>query len=120
MSTYIIRKNNVITMNRGDSLVKPISIYVGKFPSHEKLTIDSDDIIYFAVMEPNQHFECAVVKQEYSIEDFDDNGDLVLNLDPFQTIGLKSGKYYYEIKLLKASDSSIHTLIPKTAFNILD
>ena len=53
MSTYIINKNHVITMNRGDSVSLPIDILIGKFPeSQHKLKIEDNDIIFFGLMFP--------------------------------------------------------------------
>lgn len=121
MSTYIIQKNNVITLNRGDSLSLPIKLYTNNsFPREDKLILEDGDLIFFALMEPNQKFECSVIKKEYDQSDFDSEGNLVLQLDPLDTMGLHSGVYYYELKLLKHSDDSITTLIPKTQFIIVD
>ena len=121
MSTYIINKNHVIIMNRGDSVNLPISIMVGKFPeSRHKLEIKEGDIIFFGLMFPRQHFECAIIKKEFDKSAFDSEGNFVLTLEPLDTMRLESGTYYYELKLLKASDDSITTLIPKSRFNIVD
>ncbi len=120
MSTYVINKNNVITINRGDTVRMPLKIYTSKFMPRKKLEIDQDDIIFFGLMLPHQHFECAFLKKEFYINDFNSEGDLVLSLAPLDTMNLTSGVYYYELKLLKHSDDSITTLIPKTQFNIVD
>ena len=120
MSLYLIKKNNVITINRGDTVRIPIELTIGKFSDKKEVEIGDKDIIFFGLMESRQHFECALFKQEYTINDFDSEGRLILSLDPLDTMQLTSGVYYYELKLLKHSDDSITTLIPKTLFNIVD
>ena len=121
MSMYIIDKNHVITINRGDSVSLPIPILVGKFPElQHKLEIVEGDIIFFGLMFPQQYFECAIIKKEFNKSAFNEDGDFVLELDSLDTINIEPGVYYYELKLLKASDDTITTLIPKSRFNIVD
>ena len=118
---YIINKNHVITINRGDSVSLAIPLYNGKFPdSEDKLVLDEGDIIFFGLMLPNQKFECAIIKKEFTSVNFDNDGDFVLTLEPIETMKLIPSVYYYELKLLKKEDSSIKTLIQKTKFIITD
>lgn len=118
---YVINKNHVITITRGDTISLAISLYEGVFPdTREKLVIDEGDIIFFGLMFPHQHFECAIIKKEFDYKNFDDDGDFVLELEPLDTMKLIPGTYYYELKLLKAEDDSIKTLIPKSKFIITD
>ena len=119
MSMYIIQKNNVITMNRGDTLRLSIPLYKNRL-TKERVEVEDEDIIFFGLMLPHQHFECAFLKKEFDLLNFDSEGNFILSLEPLETMNLTSGVYYYELKLLKHSDDSITTLIPKTQFNIVD
>ena len=118
---YIIDKSHVITITRGDTISLPIELYNGVFPDRgDKLVLEDGDIIFFGLMLPRQHFECAILKKEFTNKDFDNDGDFVLSLEPLDTMKLIPSTYYYELKLLKKSDNSIKTLIQKSKFIIVD
>lgn len=119
MSMYVIQKNNVINIVRGDSVNISLPLYSDKF-KREKISLSENDLIFFGLMLPRQHFECAFLKKEFDYTDFDSEGNLILALDPLDTMSLISGVYYYELKLLKDGEDSITTLIPKTKFIIND
>ena len=125
---YHIYKNNVISINRGDYLETNIELSQGRFPFKEQIEIHEGDTIYFALMHDHEPFERSVLKIEYNTADKDsegniiwlnDSGDLVLVIEPEDTIGLFPGVYYYEIKLL-TEDSKITTIIPRSKFIIED
>lgn len=119
MSTYIIDKNKVLSMVRGDSASFPFKFTEGKFPNETPLIVGSNDIIFFGLMDPNQNFEHALLKKEYSSKDFDSDGNFILSLDPDDTIELMEGTYFYSIKLL-TEDANIKTLVQNTRFNIIN
>lgn len=119
MSLYIVRQNKVITMNRGDSCEFKFKFNTGKFPNEEPLIINEGDVIFFGLMDPNVHFEHALVKKEFNITNFDEEGYLVINFEPDDTLELMEGTYFYQIKLL-TKDANIKTLVPKTKFIIVD
>ena len=116
---YHIYKNNVISMVRGDYLETNIELVKGRFPFQKKISIGEGDTIYFALMHDHEPFERSILKIEYTKEDINENGDLMLVIEPEDTIGLFPGVYYYEVKLL-TEDSKIHTIIPKSKFIIED
>lgn len=124
MSLYLIKKDKVITMNRGDYLSLKIELKSGKFPHEEKYSVQEDDIIFFGLMEPNQPFERAILKKELGYDDYDiEGGTLKVVLNPEDTIELVPGTYYYQIKVLyrdEAGITHVDTVVQKTKFNIVD
>ena len=124
MSLYLIKKNQVITMTRGDSISFSVDITKGKFPFIEKYILSDDDVLYFGLMRPNQPFECAFVKKEYHYDDYDyEGGSLKVTIDPEDTIDLEPGVYYYQIKVLykdEAGEIHVDTVVQKTKFIIVD
>lgn len=123
---YIIQRNNVITLTRGDYLRFPVDMTMGQFPAVEKWVMEEGDMIIFSLMEYNQPFEKGVFQKQYTYKDLDENENLFVTILPEDTINLCPGTYYYAIKAIyKVSDGSdedthIDTLIQKTKFIIVD
>lgn len=124
MSLYLIKKNQVITMTRGDSFSFSVELKTGKFPNIERYILEEGDILLFGLMRPNQHFECAFIKKEYGYDDYDyEGGTLKVTLQPEDTIDLEPGVYYYQIKVLykdEAGEVHVDTVVQKTKFIIVD
>ena len=118
MATYLVDKNKVITMVRGDSEVFKFKFTEGKFPFDSPLKVNDGDVIFFGLMDPHQHFEYALLKKEYSNKDFDEEGNFILTLNPDDTIELAEGTYFYSIKLLR-TNAEIKTLVQKTRFHLV-
>ena len=119
MSLYLIKKNKVITMTRGDSTSLKIEVNTSDFPAQ----INTGDLFFFGVMEPNQPFEKAIIKKELAYENYDSShGTLKIDIEPEDTIELIPGTYYYQIKVLSKNDGDprIDTVVQKTKFNIID
>lgn len=80
------------------------------------------DRVYFALMEPNQPFEQAVVKKVYTSENLNENGDVVIELNPEDTVCLvPNNDYYYQIKSKFIDEQgrvNVNTVTPKTIFII--
>lgn len=92
--------NGIINLMRGDSFSTPIYINLGTKLNPIYKTLTHDDKLYFALMEPNQAFEDAVLKKVFDCtDDTDINGNTLLQLEPKDTEKLLVGKYYYMIKL---------------------
>ena len=110
--------NNIITMIRGDSLTLEIALNDGK-TAYE---LADSDIVYFGLMDPGQLFEDALVKKKGYLTDINDNGKLVFELSPDDTLDLLPGKYYYSIKLHinHGNEDKVITLVNKTKFIICD
>ena len=87
---------------RGDTLIIP-----------ELYTLLEGDEIYFALLEPNQCWEEAILKKKYTTPDFD------IKLDPKDTMCLIPGLYYYQIKL-RNKEGEVYTLCPRSKLYILE
>lgn len=116
---YYVKKNNVISINRGDYVEIPFKFEEGKFPK-TPITMNDGDVLFFGLMDPNMHFEHSLIKKEFTGKDtISSEGEFTLILEPDDTLELLPGTYFYEIKLL-TKDAKIKTLIQKTRFNIID
>lgn len=133
-----ISNNNQIIMTRGDSDIIPVHLYYGMerdYLTNNTYYINKNDKVFFAIMEPNQHFEDAIVKKVYLIKDcgsktYDkQSGTLYVRLDSSDTEWLVPGDYYYQVKLLKKkafdenqpdNEGRPDTVIQKTKFIIVD
>lgn len=113
--------NGIVHLLRGDSYSVPIIVNLGDKLHPQIYTLNDNDRIYFGLMEPNKAFENAVVKKTFSnMSDTDENGNILLTLDPEDTLNLLVGKYYYMVKLkiVKDGRTIVKTLIPPTQFFI--
>ena len=122
MKLWIPNKCSIINMFRGDSLYIPLDIRNGSVMNYEQYNLTDNDTIYFGLMEPNQKFEDAILKKVLTISDIDNDGNLIVKLEPIDTVDLLPGKYYYSIKLKQNSDNSydVYTLLKETEFWILN
>ena len=122
---FDISFNGIITVNRGDSFEMPLFLNAGTRMEPCAYKITKDDIVYFAVMEPNQPFETALIRKKYTIEDTNENGDLVIRFKPQDTQCVLPGKYYYQVKVQTfnsddINDYDVTTAIDKTPFFIME
>ena len=115
-----ISNNGIITLMRGDSFTHPIKINIGNklYPKYYRL--NSTDRLYFALMEPNQAFEDAVLKKVFDFTSPQDvDGNTLLILKPTDTEKLLVGKYYYMIKLRSVDafgQEMVKTIVSPTLF----
>lgn len=118
----IDKETGIITMMRGDSLVFPIKINIGTKLDPEYESLKESDALYFALMEPGQAFEDAVVKKKYTSEDKKDkDGNTLVVLNPSDTENLLVGKYYYTVKHRSfdfMNNEWVRTIIRPTLFII--
>lgn len=125
MATYIVRKNNVISMIRGDTFKFDITI-TDEESSEGIYRLSNQDILYFGLMEPNKSFEDSILIKEYDkdSENVNEDGSITIVLAPEDTELLVPGKYLYTIKLNKKDDvggiDEVITIISNTGFFILD
>ena len=118
-----ISNNGIISINRGDYAEIPLFINQGNqmYPIRYSLLKDSSSTITFAVMTPQQHFERAAIKKSYSIKSpHTKQNDLVIVLEPRDTIGLNPGKYFYSVivNLMQHGHYCQKTIIPERMFII--
>ena len=119
---FRVSSTKIIEITRGDSFMYPLFINVGSEMYPQRYSLKDGDTVYFAVMEPNQKFEDAIIKQVYTSTDEEtEDGDLIIKLKSDDTQHLHSGKYFYTIKV-KFSDSElpVQTIIDNREFWILD
>lgn len=116
---FNIGPNNQIQISRGDSADTELFINSGTEFEVDQYIIEDTDKIYLGVMEPNQPFENAILKKVFTIEDLNEEGNLVIRFKPNDTVQLLPGTYYYSIKLTNKEEDVI-TLIPNTLFTIED
>lgn len=128
---FNIQNSRIITIVKGDTVEFPLFINANTDMNPIGFTFGPYDEIYFSVMEPNQKFNCGVIRHTYDINDLNESGDIVIKLTSEDTINLYSGTYYYEIKLvvrrfeevdgeMTLIDEHIDTVVPKSKFIILD
>lgn len=130
-----IGTNQKILFTRGDADVLSLRLVYEDSLNNIAYFPQRNDKIFFAIMEPNQSFEDAIVKKSYIIKDLDDKeydsglGILHIRLESYETEFLTPGRYYYQVKLLKKDIfddtqedgmGSVETVIPKTSFDIAD
>lgn len=122
---FNISYNGIITVNRGDSFRMPLVLNIGTKFEPMRLTLDDYSFVYFAVMEPNQPFENALIRKKFTKDDLLENGDILIKFKPQDTQCVLPGKYYYQVKLQRVNpdntdDYEVHTVIDKTLFYILE
>lgn len=124
-----ISNKNIITMTRGDNETIPLKLFTDNYKKKYIFFPNQNDKIFFALMEPNQTFENAIVKKVFGYKDVDkENGVINIKLDSIDTEFLASGDYYYTIKILRKDSwkeedddqGTVETLVDRTKFIIVD
>lgn len=114
--------NGIITVSRGDDFQLPLFINQGTETKPIRYVLAEKDLVQFRLMSPNQSFENAIIKKDYTYQDVNEHGDVVVKFNREDTLLLLLGKYYYEIKIkLYNSETQgyeINTITPKTEFFI--
>ena len=120
---------NIIKLNRGDSYEFKISI-PDKNDNIKSFILTDTDAVYFALLYPHQRFEDAIIIKGYDytdhiIEKCINTGEILVKIEPKDTVNLAPGIYYYTIKLLqggtlgKIDDAKeVRTIIERTKFII--
>ena len=122
--------NKIIKLNRGDSYNFTIAIPNSEnaLGDYYKL-VERKDVVYFAIMNPHQRFEDALLLQGYTSEDQnEDTGEIIIRLTPNDTRELTPGIYYYTVKLQRGGSidfindydepDEVRTIIERTKFII--
>lgn len=124
-----ISNKNIITMTRGDNETIPLKLFTDNYKKKYIFFPNRNDKIFFALMEPNQTFETAILKKIFGYDDVDqENGVINIKLDSIDTEFLASGDYYYTIKILRKDSweeesddqGTVETLVERTKFIIVD
>lgn len=113
----------IIKMNRGDTQNLTIRIPKKDNPN-ENYFLTPEDVLYFALLNPHQAFEDAIILRGYTVEDLDKYGQIKIELKPEDTKNLPVGIYYYSAKLQTGgthavvgdldSPKEVRTIIPRT------
>lgn len=120
--------SNIIKINKGDFFKLPLKI-TEKFDNNKKHLLSANEIVYFALMYPNQRFEDALFIKGYTSSDQNpETGEIVISITPNNTRGLAPGIYYYTVKFqqggtLEVVDDfdepeEVRTIIERTKFII--
>ena len=122
MSTKIIK------INRGDSFDFRVTV-PAKNNADDIYLLTAVDVVYFAIMNPHQRFEDAVLFKGYTLEDQDEEtGEILISVVPNDTRLLSPGVYYYTVKLQRGGTlnviddldepEEVRTIIERTKFII--
>lgn len=125
--------NNIIVLNRGDTYDFDLTI-ADETANDGRYRLQGEDAVYFGLMDPGQPFETALVRKKFTVEDTDEMGNLVITIEPEDTLDLFPGKYFYAVKLhmfhpdidLNTGEATgkqidrVVTVINKTKFIICD
>jgi hypothetical protein len=96
-----------ITLNRGDCFKTPLFLNIGtekepirlnvlKFPQLE---------VFFGIYLPGSKFENSFIKKTFNFKDSNSLGDIVISLDPLDTLYVPPGKYLYTVKAKLHNDT---------------
>lgn len=120
---FLTAQYNIITLTRGDTYSFELNID----DDGESYQLTGDDTVYFGIMDPNQRFEDALVKKKFTVDDLDPAGNLIIQINPEDTLDLLPGRYFYAVKLLRdhldedgTEVYNVETVVDKTKFIICD
>lgn len=116
---FNISDNKIITVSRGDSFALDVFVNIGTPWDETLYTLQGEDKLYFALCEPNQPFEFALIRKVFTKDDVTEDGLVHMEFTPEMTEYIMPGTYYYTIKLV-TNDGDISTIISKTKFYIID
>ena len=128
---FNIDRDMKITITRGDdSGYHSLFINEGSKEQPIRYVLKQDDKLYLGIFEPNGKFENALVKQIYTSDNLNEDGDIQISFKSKDTLKLKPGLYYYQVKLKTKSsninnewpqeEDYINTIIGRTTFNIVE
>lgn len=128
-----ISRNGIIVLNQGDTFTFPIRVDLGTTMEPAPYPMAEGDLLYFAVMEPNQVFDDAIIKKVFDWTDFNAQQYTVdVHFKFSDTANLLPGVYYYSVKLIRnhsletvdgwtqTAEPSVNTIIPKTKLIIVE
>lgn len=120
---FDISKNGIITISRGDSFSLDVFVNIGTVLEPIQYFLEENDRVFFALMEPNQPFEHALLGRVFTNEDCNEEGLVHMAFTSEMTQYLMPGAYYYMIKLVRNYDSEdelVDTITTKTKFFVTD
>lgn len=120
---FRLSNNGIISVNRGDSFELPITLIASDSALEPVYYAMKDtDILYVGIMEPNQPFECALIRKKVTAENQEGSCHIAVRFWPEDTINVLPGKYYYQVKLETIDPVTlrhdVETVVDKTLFYI--
>lgn len=119
-----ISRNKIITMNKGDYVCIPLILALKSknMCGEIEYTLRDEDIVQFRIMNCNDTWDDAIIKKEYTKDNFCGNNRINIILDGEDTINMESGKYFYEIKFITylEGEELVDTIISRREFILLD
>ena len=79
--------------------------------------IKEGDTVYMIVGEPNQEFEKALIRKIFTVDDLNDDGDIMVKLATSDTEDVVPGCYYLEMRI-KLANGNIGVIVPARKFFI--
>lgn len=121
---FHIAKNGIITLTRGDTCSFPISLNIGTPLSPIIFDLQEGDKVVFKLMRANEKSEDALLTKKYTINDLDEEGNIIVSFDSNDTLFLEDGVYFYEMKIEYIRNGNdfeyVNTFIPRTRFYIVN
>ena len=111
-------------MTKGDNVSIPLFINQGSRmnPIRYSLLSNPNSELYLGIMLPYQDFDNALVRKKYTYESpHTEQRDVIVQLQPQDTMYLMPGKYYIEAKLRlldKFGNNRVFTVLPKKIFEL--
>ena len=109
---FNIDMNGNIRISRGDDSPN-ILLFINASGTRSKLIrhiLGEQDKIYLGVYSPNSCFEHSEIKQIYTKDDLNEDGDLKICFKRKETKDMVPGLYYYQIKA-KLNDEEVNGTI---------
>lgn len=120
---YIMQPDGTFLIPRGESLTLPLFINAGTRTAPVRFLVKESPgcAVYLGIIPVGVPFEEAVIKKRYLQEDAVVNqyGDILVTLDPADTLKLLPGTYNYVIKL-KLPEGIVDTILPAKRLQILN
>lgn len=141
-----IARNGIITVNRGDDFSVPLFINQRTELHPSRYVLTETDKVYFSIAltgtdcifdksqmtwtilnDENDSEEEPIIKEPpisktYTHSDLNENGDIVLKFTHEDSLKLRPGNYYYQIKakITKNGEDYLNTIVKRTPFIILE
>lgn len=119
-----VSSNGIVTLTRGDYAEIPLFLNQGNklYPiRYSLLKDDHESFIQFFLMSADQSFDDPIIKKTYTTDSaHTSQRDLIIQIDPEDTVYLSPGKYYYSVRLTMKTETGYNTVtvIPKRLFFI--
>ena len=121
-----IDNNGIINLYRGDCLQVPLFINIGTDEEPIRLDFNKfsnlDIEVYFGVYSKNCPFEHSFIRKKFTCLDANSLGDIIVKIDPQDTLCVIPGSYFYSVKLRMQDNIQgefVSTVIDRNIFNII-